>query len=78
MVVSRKRQIVKPRQIATYLVLENTHLSLKQIGKKVGGKDHSTVLYSKETVLDLLKTDKYYRHEVLTIEQNIKRAIFES
>lgn len=42
----RSKNIVLPRQIAMYLSRELTDLSLPEIGKFFGGKDHTTVLYS--------------------------------
>ena len=43
---SRRRDIVHARHIAIYLVRKMTNLSLKDIGKQVGGRDHTTVLAS--------------------------------
>jgi chromosomal replication initiator protein len=47
---SRKRDIVRPRQIAMYLIREETDASLPQIGDILDGRDHSTVLYGCERV----------------------------
>ena len=58
---SRKREIVEPRQIATTLVRELTRLSLKGIGLRFGGLDHSSIIHSLSTVNDLVITDKDYR-----------------
>ncbi|QEK38325.1 chromosomal replication initiator protein DnaA [Candidatus Cytomitobacter primus] len=43
---SRKKEILKPRQIAMYLCRELTDSSLPEIGRLLGGKDHTTALYS--------------------------------
>ena len=40
----REKSIVVPRQIAMYLMREETEVSLLRIGAELGGRDHSTVL----------------------------------
>jgi chromosomal replication initiator protein len=45
---SRKKDIVKPRQIAMYLLREEIKLSFPEIGQKLGGRDHSTVIHACE------------------------------
>ena len=42
----RDRAIVVPRQIAMYLMREETDVSLLRIGAELGGRDHSTVLHA--------------------------------
>lgn len=58
---SRKREITDARHQFLYFLREKTKLSLKKIGDYVGGKDHSTVIKSKKTHLELCETDKSYR-----------------
>jgi len=43
---SRKKEVVKPRQVAMFLLREETKLSFPEIGQKLGGRDHSTVMSS--------------------------------
>ncbi|MGM9753618.1 MAG: chromosomal replication initiator protein DnaA [Candidatus Cryptobacteroides sp.] len=62
---SRKRQIVQARQISMYLcrtLIDNCPLAL--IGRETGGKDHSTVLHSCNTVNDLMSTDRNFKRYV--------------
>ncbi len=66
---SRKRAIVQARQIAMYLSKKFTKASLEQIGKKIGKKDHATVIYSLKVVNDLMDTDKKFRKIVSEIEE---------
>ncbi|MFN2521399.1 MAG: helix-turn-helix domain-containing protein, partial [Candidatus Limnocylindria bacterium] len=42
---ARDRQIVLPRQVAMYLMREETEAPLLRIGEALGGRDHSTVLH---------------------------------
>jgi len=53
----RTASVALPRQIAMYLCRELTDLSLKEIGARFGGKDHTTVLHAHEKVKKLVETD---------------------
>ncbi len=66
---SRSRAVARPRQIAMYLMREETGASLPQIGAALGGRDHTTVLYGCERIADLLEEDADIRREVITLKQ---------
>src|SRR5882762_8397686 len=51
---TRKREIVQARQISMYLAKAFTKNSLKTIGEHFGGRDHTTVIHSCQTVKDLM------------------------
>jgi len=68
---SRKRECVEPRQIAMYLLEKHKAGSLKSIGSRFNGRDHSTVIHSKRAVNDLLETDELYGRKVKRIEDNL-------
>jgi chromosomal replication initiator protein len=57
----RKRKIVEARQIAHWLACHYELGTNSFIGKTFGNVDNSTVIYSKRTVNNLLKTDAVYR-----------------
>ena len=63
--------IAFPRQIAMYLCKQLTGLSLKEIGKEFGGKDHSTVIYAIKKVEDEINLNPNTK----TIVDNIKKMI---
>jgi chromosomal replication initiator protein len=63
--------IAFPRQIAMYLCKQLTGLSLKDIGKEFGGKDHSTVIYAIKKVEEEMKLNPNTK----TIVDNIKKMI---
>ncbi|MBO5141876.1 MAG: chromosomal replication initiator protein DnaA [Clostridia bacterium] len=63
--------IAFPRQIAMYLCKQLTGLSLKEIGKEFGGKDHSTVIYAIKKVEEEIKLNP----NTNTIVDNIKKMI---
>jgi chromosomal replication initiator protein len=68
---SRSQTIARPRQIAMYLIREETGESLPQIGAMLGGRDHTTVLYGCGRITDLIEKDSGIRQEVLTLRQQL-------
>ena len=67
----RTKGIVKPRQIAMYLAKELTPRSLPDIGRRIGGRDHTTVLHGVRKVDALIKRDPNLAAEVATIRARI-------
>lgn len=68
---SRKRDVARPRQVAMYLIREETDASLPHIGDLLDGRDHSTVLYGCERVAELLEEDSDFRREVTAVRQRL-------
>lgn len=64
----RHHRIAQPRQVAMYLLREETDASLPQIGAELGGRDHTTVLYGYERVRARLEHDDQLKREVLTLK----------
>jgi chromosomal replication initiator protein len=60
----RTRTIVKPRQIAMYLAKVMTPRSLPEIGRRFGGRDHTTVLHAVRKIEDLSGTDNTLAQEI--------------
>ena len=67
----RSRDVALPRQIAMYLLREETNISLPQIGDVLGGRDHTTVMYGCEKIADLLERDDRLRRQVFQIREQI-------
>jgi chromosomal replication initiator protein len=61
---SRKKEVVKPRQIIMYILREDFALPYPTIGQKLGGRDHTTVIHSYEKVKEDLKTDHQLEQEI--------------
>ncbi len=68
---TRKKEIIKPRQIIMYILREDFNISYPAIGEKLGGRDHTTVMHSCEKIKNDIKID-----ELLTQEINQLRSIF--
>jgi chromosomal replication initiator protein len=71
---TRKREIVQARQISMYLAKKFTKNSLKTIGEHFGGRDHTTVIHSCQTVNDLMDTDNVFRDQVKELQQKVQLA----
>ena len=71
---TRKREIVQARQITMYLSKAFTKNSLKTIGDHFGGRDHTTVIHSCQTVKNLMDTENIFRENVLELQQKIQLA----
>jgi chromosomal replication initiator protein len=67
----RSRNIVIPRQVAMYLLREETDASLMDIGKLLGGRDHTTIIYGCEKICEEINSDSRLRQEVVTIRDKL-------
>lgn len=66
---SRSQRIAFPRQIAMYMLREESEMSLPKIGELLGGRDHTTVMYGHEKITDLLETDKNLRRKIVNLQE---------
>jgi chromosomal replication initiator protein len=64
----RTRRISQPRQVAMYLIREETDASLPQIGAELGGRDHTTILYGYERVRARLDQDDQFKREIMNLK----------
>jgi chromosomal replication initiator protein len=72
---SRQRNIVQARQLAMYFSKKLAQKPLSTIGAAFGGRDHSTVIYSCETVENLIDTDKLFEDTAIKVEKNIRKTL---
>lgn len=68
---SRSRPIVYPRQVLMYILREEYKLPLQEVGRVVGGRDHTTIMHGVNKISQMLSTSDSLRNDVL----GIKRAI---
>ena len=70
----RDKRVVVPRQITMYLLRAETDLSLVDIGKLLGGRDHSTVLHSLEKMESELSSDSGFAKDVAAVRESVYAA----
>ncbi len=70
----KNKNLVIPRQIAMYLARKLTSHSFPDIGAKIGGKDHSTVIYANNKIKDLLEKDSKIETAIKEIEETLNRS----
>ena len=58
----------RPRMIAAYLMHKYTALSWNQIGRRLGGRDHSTIVHSFKKITVLRETDQVLNAKISNIE----------
>lgn len=61
---TRKKEVVKPRQVIMYLLREDFNISYPSIGQKLGGRDHTTVIHSCEKIKESVKNDVLLCQEI--------------
>jgi chromosomal replication initiator protein len=70
----RARTVVVPRQIGMYLAKKLTSRSLPEIGRRFGGRDHSTVLHAVRKIEDQIKTDDKLAREVAMLIRLVEQG----
>lgn len=68
---SRKKEFARPRQIAMYLIKKELKMSFSEIGRKFGGKDHTTVIHACQLIEKEYEENEKIRQEVDLILQRI-------
>lgn len=69
---TRRREVVRPRQIIMYILREDFHLSYPAIGSVFGGRDHTTVIHACEKVRNDLTQSEDLKTEVIEIRSMLK------
>jgi chromosomal replication initiator protein len=71
---SRKKELVKPRQISIYLIREELGSSYPNIGQELGGRDHTTAMHAYNKILKEVKENdnEKLKQEIESIKQTLK------
>jgi chromosomal replication initiator protein len=69
----RARQVALPRQVAMYLSKKFTTLSLPEIGKSFGGRDHTTVLHACKKIVKTLEEDSSLAEDIRLLSDIFSR-----
>ncbi|MBN9543799.1 MAG: chromosomal replication initiator protein DnaA, partial [Alphaproteobacteria bacterium] len=68
---SRERKLARPRQLAMFLCKKHAQASLIDIGRKFGGRDHTTVMHALKQIENLLATDNDLMNDLSLVERTI-------
>ena len=71
---SRRKEIVRPRQIAMYILREELHCSYPFIGERLGKKDHTTAIHACRKIEGELKSSADLQNEIKAIREKIYSA----
>ncbi|MBI3632349.1 MAG: chromosomal replication initiator protein DnaA [Candidatus Vogelbacteria bacterium] len=69
---TRRKEVVKPRQIAMYILRQDFNTSYPYIGQKLGGRDHTTVIHACEKIKNDIKNSPAIEQEI----EHIKNVIY--
>lgn len=69
----KNKEVVVPRQVAIYIITEFTNIPLSSIGEYFGGREHTTVIYARDKIDGLMKTDVKIRTAVNDIKAMVLR-----
>ena len=70
---SRKQSLVRCRQLAMYLTHKYTNMAYAEIGRRFGGRDHTTVMHACSQIQGRIASDSDYRHQVEELEGMLKK-----
>lgn len=68
---TRRKEIIKPRQLIMYILREDFSISYPSIGQKLGGRDHTTVMHSCEKIKNEIKTNQSLAQEISQIRSMV-------
>lgn len=68
---NKRQELVRARQVCTYLMCDMLSLPLVTVGKEMGGRDHATVIYSRDKITELIRVNDAIKKEV----NDIKSAV---
>jgi len=68
----RARAVARPRQVAMYLAKHLTPRSLPEIGRKFGGRDHTTILHAVKKIEELMLKEKGMREDIELLSRTLE------
>lgn len=71
LVATRRKEAAFPRQVVMYFLRKELNYSFPDIGRKLGGKDHSTIMYACKKIEDLIENSDDFRKEVEVIKDQV-------
>ena len=71
-ILRRTRAVARPRQIAMWLCKQHTTRSYPDIGRRFGGRDHTTVLHGVRKIEELMALDDQIARDVETLTRKLR------
>ena len=71
----RTKDVALPRQVAMYLIREETDASLPSVGEALGGRDHTTIMYGCKKIADVIERDDSLRRQVISIRERLYNQV---
>ena len=68
---NKNKNLVLARQISMYLSRKLTNYSYPDIGQKIGGRDHSTVIYANNKIINAIESDSNLKKTIQDIEDSV-------
>ena len=68
----RARNVARPRQIAMYLSKQLTSRSLPEIGRRFGGRDHTTIMHGVRKIEELLVEDSAMVEDIAVLKRMLE------
>lgn len=65
---NKRQELVRARQVCTYLMCEMLSMPLVTIGKEMGGRDHTTIIYSRDKIAELMRVNDRVAKDVNDIK----------
>lgn len=72
---NRKQEVVKPRQMAMYLMRTELQYSYPRIGEKLGGRDHTTAIHAYEKISKALQVDDKLNEELVILKDLLYQVL---
>ena len=69
---TRRKEVVRPRQLIMYILREDYAVSYPSIGQKLGGRDHTTVIHSCEKIKNEIKKDHALEEELSQVRMLLR------
>jgi chromosomal replication initiator protein len=67
----RTKTVAWPRQILMYILTSELRLPLEEVGRLLGGRDHTTVMHARDKVVTELETNEKFRLEFGEVKKKI-------
>jgi len=67
----RTKEVAMARQVAMYLLREETDASLPSVGESLGGRDHTTIMYGYKKIADMIERDDNLRRQIIALRERL-------